>query len=71
VIGLPDLCDHAVGEDVNVKVSTADRARRLHRVFGDVVPENIPDVRADHRDTEPDERDRWFRENRPPHHDTA
>ncbi|MGH3688469.1 MAG: hypothetical protein ACRDRU_29135 [Pseudonocardiaceae bacterium] len=51
-----------------MKVSAADRERRLHQVFGDVVPDNAPDDRPDKGDPE---RDRWFQENRPPHHDTA
>ncbi len=41
--------------------------RRLDEVFGDT----LPTVTSDERDPEPAdgaERDRWYRENRPPHH---
>lgn len=45
------------------------RAQRLERVFGDVLPDTTGDEQreqpADH-----DERDQWYRENRPPHHDS-
>lgn len=54
-----------------VKASAADRERRLHEVFGDVVPDSTSDDRPVQGDAEPDERDRWLRDNRPPHHDTA
>jgi hypothetical protein len=62
------LCDHAVGEDVIMKASAADLERRLNQVFGDVVSDSTPDDQLDQWDVE---RDRWLRENRPPHHDTA
>ncbi len=41
--------------------------RRLDEVFGEV----LPTVTGDERDPEPAdgaERERWYRENRPPHH---
>lgn len=50
----------------------ADRARRLLRVFGDVLPDSTSD---DYPEREPpeelDAHDRWLRDNRPPHHDGA
>lgn len=47
----------------------ADRARRLDRVFGEVLPEHTTDDRADRREEDAEERERWLRDNRPPHHD--
>lgn len=44
-------------------------ARKLHRVFGDVLPDSTSDDRPDHGDEAPDGHDRWLRDNRPPHHD--
>jgi hypothetical protein len=41
--------------------------RRLDEVFGEI----LPTVTGDERDPEPAdeaERERWYRENRPPHH---
>jgi hypothetical protein len=41
--------------------------RRLDRVFGEI----LPTITGDERDPEPAddaERERWYRENRPPHH---
>ncbi|GAB2956229.1 hypothetical protein LWP59_34830 [Amycolatopsis acidiphila] len=41
--------------------------RELDAIFGDVLPETT----SDERDPESSSRDRdaWYRENRPPHHD--
>jgi hypothetical protein len=53
----------------------ADRAQRLHRVFGDVLPESTTDDWTDPADEAEDrfdharEQDRWLRDNRPPHYD--
>jgi hypothetical protein len=53
----------------------ADRAQRLHRVFGEVLPDSTTDDRPDHPDDAEDrfdrahERDRWLRDNLPPHYD--
>jgi hypothetical protein len=44
-----------------------ERRRRLAEIFGDVLPETTSDDRPD-RTTGGDE-ERWYRENRPPHHD--
>lgn len=52
-------------------VNAADRTIRLDLVFGDVLPDNTADDRRWLADAEPDERDQWLRENRPPHHDTT
>ncbi|WP_028933861.1 hypothetical protein [Pseudonocardia spinosispora] len=47
----------------------AARRRRLAEVFGDVLPEitgdDVPDRTADGAD------ERWYTENRPPHHDSG
>lgn len=43
------------------------RARRLREVFGDVLPDTPSDERPEH--DPPDETDRRYRENRPPHHE--
>ncbi|HKR48309.1 MAG TPA: hypothetical protein VJT72_01805 [Pseudonocardiaceae bacterium] len=51
--------------------SAIDRKRSLHHVFGDVVPDSTSDDRLDQDNEEPDEHDRWLRDNRPPHHDPA
>lgn len=55
-------------KDFTVQETTTDRARRLHRVFGDVLPDGTAD---DQPDPAPDNRDRWLRDNRPPHHDLS
>lgn len=41
-------------------------ARRRDEVFGDVLPDTTRDEAAEHT-PEPDP-DRWYDENRPPHH---
>ncbi|MGH3798055.1 MAG: hypothetical protein ACRDSP_24635 [Pseudonocardiaceae bacterium] len=46
-----------------------DRDQRLLRVFGDVLPDIAADDRPDHEELSSEERDRWLRDNRPPHHD--
>lgn len=52
--------------------SAAERARRrrLAEVFGDVLPEATSDDTADSesRGSESRGSERWYRENRPPHH---
>lgn len=59
-----------LGGMFNVKEAATGRARRLHHVFGDVLPDSTTDDRPDARDDEePYARDRWLRDNRPPHHD--
>ncbi|MGH3935426.1 MAG: hypothetical protein ACRDS1_10700 [Pseudonocardiaceae bacterium] len=45
---------------------TIDRAGRLQQVFGDVLPDGAADNWPEEM---PDERDRWLRDNCPPHHD--
>jgi hypothetical protein len=40
--------------------------RRLAEVFGDVLPETTSDERGG--GASPDDREAWYRENRPPHH---
>lgn len=41
-------------------------ARRRHEVFGDVLPDATSDEAGE---PAPAEDDRWYAENRPPHHD--
>jgi hypothetical protein len=66
------VCDPAVRRDVIVKEAATSHVRRLHRVFGDVLPDSTADDLPDDRgDEEPNERDQWLRDNRPPHHDPA
>lgn len=47
----------------------ADQAQRLLRTFGEVLPENTTDDRSDEGEETAHDRDRWLRDNRPPHHD--
>ncbi|MDQ3154446.1 MAG: hypothetical protein M3R63_22910 [Actinomycetota bacterium] len=45
------------------------RGEHLQRVFGEVLPETTSDERGSD-DAESDaDRERWYRENRPPHHE--
>jgi hypothetical protein len=55
--------DHA-SDDGGSPGAEAARRRRLDEIFGDVLPEVTGDER---RGADPD-RDRWFQDNRPPHH---
>ncbi|GLY51824.1 hypothetical protein [Lentzea sp. NBRC 102530] len=48
------------GDDAAVQ-----RRRRLAEVFGDVLPETTSDERGERGS---DDRESWYRENRPPHH---
>ncbi|GHF44617.1 hypothetical protein FHX82_001826 [Amycolatopsis bartoniae] len=41
--------------------------RSLDAIFGEVLPETTSDERDP--DSRGDDRERWYRENRPPHHD--
>jgi len=46
------------------------RRRRLAEIFGEVLPSTTSDERsADERPDESPSSERWYRENRPPHHD--
>jgi hypothetical protein len=51
----------------NEKPARERDRRELDAVFGEV----LPDTTSDERDPEPSgrERDSWYEENRPPHHD--
>ncbi|MGQ0481016.1 MAG: hypothetical protein ACT4O0_08315 [Pseudonocardia sp.] len=66
----PDA-DHGPAPDADQGPPPADpagSARRLAEIFGDVLPE----ATGDELDTEPVDgaaADRWYAENRPPHHD--
>ena len=44
------------------------RRRRLTEVFGEVLPEATVDDRPDRGPGAGDVDERWYRENRPPHH---
>jgi hypothetical protein len=50
--------------------SEAERRRRRARIFGDVLPENTRDDRADawERDSDGEGSDGWLRRQVPPHH---
>ncbi|MDQ5855238.1 MAG: hypothetical protein M3302_02730 [Actinomycetota bacterium] len=55
-----------------MKEATTGDPRRLRHVFGDVLPDSTTDDRPDDPDDEQShERDRWLRDNRPPHHDST
>jgi hypothetical protein len=78
--GAPDSApDNAVNDAVNDaldgdaapghpnQASDFRKRRRLDEVFGEI----LPTVTGDERDPEPADgadRERWYRENRPPHH---
>jgi hypothetical protein len=46
----------------------AAQRRKLDEVFGDVLPTVTRDEVDDGQDGRADERDQWYRDNRPPHH---
>ncbi len=48
---------------------TAPDPRELAEIFGEVLPESTSDDRDDPAAPESDER--WYTENRPPHHDSG
>lgn len=48
---------------------SAQRAQRWLRAFGEELPETGSDDRPDDSRESAGDRDRWLRENRPPHHD--
>ena len=60
----PDRADAAPTAGPDGAAARAARRRRLDRIFGDV----LPDTTGDERDTARADGDRWYRENRPPHH---
>ena len=47
------------------------RRRRLAEVFGDVLPEATRDDTPDPPDTGSGADERWYTDNRPPHHDAG
>jgi hypothetical protein len=47
------------------------RAERLRRVFGEVLPDQTVDERGEDDADRDADRERWYRENRPPHHDPS
>jgi len=57
------MTDHAEDDAV---AAEAARRRRLAEVFGDVLPDTTTDERS--ADQGADDRESWYRENRPPHH---
>lgn len=60
----PDETDRARAE--------VERRRRLAEVFGDVLPESTSDdVDADQAAPDRSGDERWYTENRPPHHDRS
>ena len=40
----------------------------VNKIFGDSMPDTTRDERYDERPDEGDERERWLRDNIPPHH---
>ncbi len=44
------------------------RAERLRRVFGEVLPDPTAGERGEDDADRDADRERWYRENRPPHH---
>ena len=50
----------------DVVVSQPRKRPELDEVFGDVLPETTSDERGP---GDGDDRDRWYEENRPPHHE--
>jgi hypothetical protein len=46
-----------------------DAARRLAEIFGEVLPESTSDDRDPQTADRGDDSERWYTENRPPHHD--
>lgn len=69
VLGLPSDRANRWSRMVAMQEREAAHARRLDRVFGEVLPDATADDRPDQGDDRTDEQDRWLRENRPPHHD--
>ncbi|MBB5921639.1 hypothetical protein FHR81_002679 [Actinoalloteichus hoggarensis] len=55
------------GKDTPAPDRTTLSARRLHEVFGDVLPTTTADERDD-RDGFAGRGEDWYRDNRPPHH---
>ncbi len=45
------------------------RTERLRRVFGEVLSDTSGDEKPEESADRDAERDEWYRENRPPHHD--
>lgn len=60
---MPSPTDDPRTDDARARAAAR---RRLAETFGEVLPDTTNDDRPD-RDT-PDRQDRWYRENRPPHH---
>ena len=77
-MNLPVSGDESAGigpDDDAPPASERDRARppvtrkQLDDIFGDVLPTVTRDELDDERDRAgSDDRDRWYRDNRPPHH---
>ncbi|GAB2658598.1 hypothetical protein GCM10027271_16600 [Saccharopolyspora gloriosae] len=60
-----------MGDDGGVTETERQRRRRLAEIFGEVLPQTTSDERSegpDRREGDQRETDRWYRENRPPHH---
>lgn len=63
------VTDRRDGNQHGSRPGNADRrrARKLAEVFGDILPETTSDDRVSDENRESDP-ERWYRENRPPHH---
>lgn len=60
-----------MGDDGGMTETERQRRRRLAEIFGEVLPETTSDERSegpDRREGDQRETERWYRENRPPHH---
>lgn len=56
-------------DTVGVDEAARQRTEHLRRVFGDVLPDTTADERGDGDADRDDDRELWYRENRPPHHE--
>ena len=62
--------DAALGGEVGAaRRGEVDAARRLAEIFGDVLPESTRDDRDPPTADRGDDADRWYTDNRPPHHE--
>ncbi len=59
------------GHTGDVDEVARQRAERLRRVFGEVHPDLTADERGEDDADRDADRERWYRENRPPHHDPS
>jgi hypothetical protein len=61
-----------IGHGPKVERDTATRRAATRRVLDDVFGDVLPSITRDETDDEPSQggdRDQWYRDNRPPHHE--